>query len=336
MSQGTGFGIGAGAVSVLAAVLAVSPTARGDATAPRAEGEAKKSGKADRQVERKIDREVRIVMGGGSYLGVRLEDVDKEDVARLKLPEEKGALIARVEAESPAQKAGLEADDVIVRYHGEGVLGASQLARLVRETPAGRTVPVEVVRKGSVQRLQVTLGGRDARAAWNMENGDEQDLDGHTWTFRVPPPPDAPEPPDAPLPPMPPSPPMIWGHPGNPHRLLDRMVWFGEGPRKLGLEYQEISGQLAAYFKLKGDEGVLVTSVDEDGPAGRAGIKAGDVILKLGSREILDGDDLRRAVDKAEAGRETTMTVQREGRSLELKVTPTGPRREKEREGAEL
>ena len=79
-----------------------------------------------------------------------------------------------------------------------------------------------------------------------------------------------------------------------------------------------------------------MTSVDADGPAGKAGMKAGDIILKLGSREIQDGDDLRRAVDKAEAGRETTVTVQRDGRSLELKVTPAGPRREKEREGAEL
>lgn len=336
MSRGMGFGIGAGAVSVLAAVLATSPVARGDATAPKAEGEVKKSdGKSDRPVERKIDRQVRIVMGGGSYLGVRLEDVDQEDVARLKLPEEKGALITRVEADSPARKAGLEAEDVIVRYHGEGVLGASQLARLVRETPAGRTVPLEVVRKGSVQRLQVTLGDGEA-SSWSLDHGDERDIGGHAWTFRVPPPPgapEAPEPPDASLPPMPPSLPKVWG---GPHRLLDHMVWWGDGPRKLGLEYQEISGQLASYFKLQADEGVLVTSVEADGPAGKAGLKAGDVILKLGSREIQDGDDLRRAVDKAEAGRETTLTVQRDGRSLELKVTPAGPRREREREGAEL
>jgi serine protease Do len=326
------FGIGAGAVSVLAAVLAVSPAARGDATAPRAEGDVRKSGQADRQVERKIDRQVRIVKDGGSYLGVRLEDVGEEDVARLRLPEEKGALVARVEGESPAQKAGLVADDVIVRYHGEGVLGASQLARLVRETPAGRTVPLEVVRNGSVQRLQVTLGDSEG-SAWSLDEGLGRELGGHKWTFRVPPPPEAPEPPDAPMPPMPPSLPKVWA---NPHHLLDRMVWFGEGPRKLGLEYQEISGQLASYFKLEADEGVLVTSVHDDGPAGKAGLKAGDVILKLASREILDGDDLRRAVDKAEAGRETTITVQRDGRSVELKVTPAGPRREKEREGAEL
>lgn len=332
MSRGVGFGIGAGAVSVLATVLALGPAVRGDA--PQAEGETKKG---DRKVERRsnprVDRKVRIVMRGGSYLGVRLQDVDQEDVSRLNLPEEKGALVERVEEDSPAEKAGLEADDVIVRYHGEAVLGATQLARLVAETPAGRTVPLEVVRSGALEKLSATLGG-DRESAWDFGRGAD-------WEFPIPSPPELPEMPEmpdmpeallAPPAPMPPSLPKAWGD----HRLLDRMVWLGQGPRKLGLEFQEISGQLADYFKLAGDQGVLVTSVETDGPAAKAGLQAGDVILKLGSREIQDGEDLRRAVEKAEPGRETPVTVQRDGRTLELKLTPAGARRERDRSGTEL
>jgi serine protease Do len=100
---------------------------------------------------------------------------------------------------------------------------------------------------------------------------------------------------------------------------------FGGGPRKLGVEYIEIGEQLASYFKLAGKTGVLVTSVDADGPAGKAGIKAGDVILKLGTDTIQDGEDLREAVAEAEGGKETTVTVQRDGRPLDLKVTPAKP-----------
>jgi serine protease Do len=329
MSRGVGFGIGAGAVSVLATVLALVPAVRGDAQ--KAEGETHETQKSDRKVERKstpkVDRKVRIVMRGGSYLGVRLQDVDQEDVSRLNLPEEKGALVERVEEDSPAEKAGLEADDVIVRYHGEAVLGATQLARLVAETPAGRTVPVEVVRGGAVKKLSATLGG-DRESAWDIGRG-------AGWEFPIPSPPDPPEMPEAllaPPAPMPPSLPKAWGG----HGLFDRMVWLGQGPRKLGLEFQEISGQLADYFKLAGDEGVLVTSVETDGPAAKAGLQAGDVILKLGSREIQDGEDLRRAVEKAEPGRETSVTVQRDGRTLELKLTPAGARRERDRSGTEL
>jgi S1-C subfamily serine protease len=96
---------------------------------------------------------------------------------------------------------------------------------------------------------------------------------------------------------------------------------FGGGPRKLGIEYIEMGEQLAGYFKASGKTGVLVSSVDADGPAGKAGMKAGDVILKLDSETIADGDDLRRAVSRAEGGKEVTVTVQRDGRPLDLKVT---------------
>jgi S1-C subfamily serine protease len=257
-------------------------------------------------------------MRGGSYLGVRLEDVDKDDVARLKLPEEKGALVKRVEDDSPAAKAGLKAGDVIVRYHGEAVLSAAQLARLVRETPPGRTVTLEVARDGAVQNLSATIGGDD-RGAWSL--GDWGDFD-----VRIP----ETVPPVPPVPPLPPRAFERWGK----RALLEDLVWPGAGPRRLGIEYTEIHGQLAKYFKLTEDEGVLVTSVDPDGPAAKAGLKAGDVILKIGARSIQDGDDLRRAVRKAEPGRETSLTVLRDGRSLELKLTPAGEG--KEPEGTEL
>jgi serine protease Do len=97
------------------------------------------------------------------------------------------------------------------------------------------------------------------------------------------------------------------------------------GPRKLGLEYIEMGEQLAAAFKLAGKGGVLVTSVDADGPAAKAGVKAGDVILKFDAKAIADADDLRDAVAAAEGGKEVALSVQREGRSLELKATLAKP-----------
>jgi serine protease Do len=309
-----GFGIGAGAASVLAAALAVAPAVQGSGDEAPQKDEAAKT--------KKVDRRVRIQAGGGPRLGVRLEDLEAEDVTRLKLPEEKGALVTRVEEDSPAAKAGIQKDDVIVRYHGENVLGASQLARLVRETPKGRTVPIEVLRQGNTQRLSATLAdGRDHMSFFREGDGPEFELV-------------VPEPPEAPLAPVPPIPPMAFERFGR-RALLDDFGWFGPGPRKLGLEYQEIGGQLAKYFKLTGEGGVLVTSVEEDGPAGKAGLRAGDVILKLDGRSVDDGDDLRRAVQKAEPGREITVSVQREGRILDLKLTPAGERR-RGREGAEL
>src|SRR5262245_56573208 len=111
---------------------------------------------------RKLDRRVEVVRWGGGKLGVRLEDVDKEDVARLKLSAERGAVVKSVSADTPAEKAGLQEGDVIVRFEGETVQSALQLARLVRETPGGRTVAIEVSRNGAIQKLSATLAeGRE-------------------------------------------------------------------------------------------------------------------------------------------------------------------------------
>jgi serine protease Do len=126
------------------------------------------------------------------------------------------------------------------------------------------------------------------------------------------------------MPPHAPLPPHAWSWKSDDgHDMIFRML--GGGPRKLGVEYVEVGEQLASYFKLAGKTGVLVSSVDADGPAGKAGMKAGDVILKLGPEAIGDGDDLRDAVAAAEGGTEVTVTVQRDGRTLDLKVTLAKP-----------
>jgi S1-C subfamily serine protease len=234
---------------------------------------------------------------------VQLEDVGKPDLARLKLAEERGALVKGVEPGTPAEKAGLKEGDVILRYQGEVIQGAVLLARLVRETPPGRTVSLEVSRAGALQKLSATVEEGQGR---RIRLGDL----------------------DIPMPPVPPVPPNLhWedGPFGKGRALL--MPHLDHGPRRLGIEYQEISGQLARFFKLSDERGLLVTSVDADGPAGKAGVKAGDVILKFGGKDVREAKDLRPEVAKA-AGQEVTITVQREGRTLDLKVKVGEPRRE--------
>jgi serine protease Do len=243
----------------------------------------------------KEEKDVQIVQfsGRGATLGVVLEDV--EGGAR-------GAAVKDVKGESPAAKAGIKAGDVIVRFDGETVRSVAQLRRLVRETPAGRPIAVEVTRGGATQKLTATLEK-------------SRDLDaGDMWPHVTPPVP--PEPPEAPEPPA-----FNW-HGRGPDafhfELGDR------GPRKLGIRYQEISGQLAKYFHLADENGILVVSVDDDGPAGKAGMKAGDVILKIGGKAVHEGDDVRSVVRDLEAGKETTVSIQRDGKPMDLKLTPAG------------
>jgi serine protease Do len=256
-------------------------------------------------------RRVQIVRMGGAHLGVQLADVGKEDVARLKLSEERGALVKSVDSDTPAEKAGLKEGDVILRYQGEAVQGAAQLARLVRETPTGRTVSLEVSRGGAVHKLSATL---EEGKGGPLRLGD----------IEVPTPA---------MPPMPPIPPDAFRWEDGLFGKGRAMVFprHGHGPRRLGIEYQEVSGQLARFFRLPDERGLLVTSVDEDGPAAKGGLKAGDVILKFGGKDVRDAEDLRNEVMHA-ASQEVTITVQRDGKPLDLKLKLGGlePRRDEE------
>ncbi len=281
------------------------------------------------KADKKIVRRVEVFGHAGGRLGVRLSEVQKDDLARLKLSDERGALVKSVEEGSAAEKAGIKEGDVILRYQGEAVLSAAQLARLVRETPGGRTVSVEVSREGAPQKLSATLAeGRDRVHVF--DNDFEVPVPPLAEMAPLPEMPEMPEPPRMPKLPRTPKPPdaFHWDNDGGPGNFLFRDL--GRGPRKLGIQYQEIDGQLAQYFKLAGERGVLVTSVEADGPAGKAGLKAGDVILKFDGKAVKAGDDLRDEVRRAEGGKEVTVTVQRDGRAVDMKVqlaNPGSPRR---------
>jgi serine protease Do len=282
---------------------------------------------ADKAKSKPKTRVQAVRVGGGAHLGVVLDDVDKDDLARLKLSEEKGALVKEVRSDSPAAKAGLAEGDVIVEFQGQPVWSAAQLSRLVRETPPGRTVTLEVLRDGSARNLQATLAeGRQARAFDKLADLGVE-LPDLSMLHELPDPPQPPDAPQAPRPPRAPRPPVFgfdnfrdfdFGEGVNGARLFR----FSDRRGKLGIQYEELSEQLAGYFKVDG--GVLVSTVEPDGPAAKAGIKAGDVVVKVDGKAVRDGDDLRSAVSRLEAGQEATLGVQRDGRPLELKLTVGG------------
>jgi S1-C subfamily serine protease len=255
------------------------------------------------QEEEPLEREVRIRVGGGGALGVSLEEVGADDVSRLRLGEERGALVRRVEDDSPAAQAGLKVDDVIVGYQGDRVHSAAQLSRLVRETPAGRKVTLEVSRAGATQTLEATL--REGRAGLF---GDKLDFD-----FDVPMPAIAVRPP---RPPRPPRAPDALGDKVFDFRRLEEM--WGGGRGRLGITYQELGDQLARYFKVEG--GLLVTNVSEGTAAARAGLQAGDVIVSAGGKPARSSEDLRAAMDRTDDGAELALGLQREGRAIEVKA----------------
>jgi serine protease Do len=283
--------------AALAAVLVLAGAAF---TAARAGDEGKKD----------VHKKVVIFRSGGSWLGVQIADVDMDRGKELGLKDVHGAEVQSVAPGSPAEEAGIKEGDVITEYQGTRIEGVAQLTRLVRETPSGRTARVEVWRSGSSKELSVQMKERE-------HDGDDEDLPGHMqiWTddgagdgkmtwFHTPTPP---EPPDINLEEL--------------EGLQGKLAMMGipGGKPRLGVTVDSVGKQLAEYFGVKQGAGVLVTSVGKGSAAESAGIRAGDVIVKVDDESVQDAGDLHNAM-RERRGKALTLTVVRERHETTVKV----------------
>ena len=238
------------------------------------------------------------ILTGGTRIGISVRDVEDADAKSIK-GATTGVVVEEVSTDSPAEKAGVRKGDMFVEFDGERVRSVRQFMRLVQETPAGRTVQAAVIRDG--QRTTLSITPRDGSARFSFDSsGDLADW-ARDFSYRV-----MPRPATPPTPPSPPSPPSI--------RRFDELR--GRASR-LGISVDAVSGQLAEYFGTK--EGVLVTSVTDDSPAAKAGIKAGDVITSVNGSTVNDAADLRRRVQSLTEGDEFTVSVMRDRKPLTLK-----------------
>ena len=95
-------------------------------------------------------------------IGVRIDQVSKEVAESIGLGLARGALVRGVEAGSPAEKAGVEAGDIITRFDGRTIEKSSDLPRMVGNTKPGTRSSLTVFRRGSAKELSVTIGEFEA------------------------------------------------------------------------------------------------------------------------------------------------------------------------------
>jgi membrane-associated protease RseP (regulator of RpoE activity) len=96
----------------------------------------------------------------GGYLGVRVQDITRELQKAKELPSTDGALISRVESDSPASEAGMKKGDVVLEVNHHQVTESSELISRIRDLEPGAKVPVVVLRDGTRKTLTVTIGER--------------------------------------------------------------------------------------------------------------------------------------------------------------------------------
>ena len=103
--------------------------------------------------------------------------------------------------------------------------------------------------------------------------------------------------------------------------VTESLVKYGEVKRGyLGVMIQDVTPALAQEFKLKDTHGALVTEVEPDGPAAKAGLKNGDVIIDLNGKKVIDGRHLKLAVADTAPGTRVPLTVWRDGSTKKLDI----------------
>ncbi|HSE21396.1 MAG TPA: PDZ domain-containing protein [Pyrinomonadaceae bacterium] len=232
----------------------------------------------------------------GGYLGVYAENISRDNMSRYNMNQVRGVGVTQVIKDSPAEKAGLKKDDVILRVAGETVTSVRKLNRVVSEIAPDQSVKVTVSRGGSEQELTATLGRKST--SFQTLSGDD---------------------------------PKIWKFEGPFNNFKD-WKWEdfqgdGDGPRvfslgarrRIGVSTVALTKQLAAYFGIADGKGVLVTSVD--GPAAAAGVKAGDVITAVDGEKVETSGDVSRIINGKKDG-PVTLTIVRNKSQQTIQVTP--------------
>jgi serine protease Do len=243
------------------------------------------------------DRSFSFIMNGGAFLGVGTEDISKENMGRYGIRDVRGVGVTQVIKDSPAEKAGLKKDDVIIRFDGESVTSTRKLSRLVNESSADQTVRITISRGGAEQEVSATLAKPKMGNLLSASIRDD-----------------------------------VFKSIEKSFPEMNSKGWpqaqSGDGPfvfsmganRRIGVSTQNLSKQLADYFGAK-DGGVLITSVSENTPAAKAGLKAGDVITAIDGEKVDSSGDITRAINKKQEG-EISLTVIRDHSTKSVTLTP--------------
>ena len=247
---------------------------------------------------------ISIFFDGENTLGIVPENITKENMSRYNLREPRGVAITRVIEGGPAERAGLKKDDVILRFDAEPVTSVRKLQRLIGEAQPEHTVRLTISRGGAEQEVSVTLGKRQdfprLLEGAVLPQADElrrhaEEMKKHGEELKG-----------------------LFGKIPQGQGAL--VMGFGTG-RRIGATTTQLTEQLAEYFGVTEKSGLLVTSIIENSPAAKAGLKAGDVITEVDGTKIKSHRDLTGAINRKDEG-EITLTIVRDKRPRTIKLTP--------------
>jgi S1-C subfamily serine protease len=245
------------------------------------------------------------------YIGVEMRDLSEDQLGSLKLKDARGVEITNLDHDGPACLAGMKVHDVILQMNGQTIEAGDQLKRMLREVPVGRTVTFVVSRDGQSQTLTLTTADRKMveQQAWEKH-------------YQVP----------APAPPVShgnsfiDSSKLVNANAPKEHKDLLGTETIVLSSSFTGAKLEVMGQQLAEFFGATEGGGLLVRSVDENSPAEEAGMKAGDVVVRINSITVANGTNWTKTVHDFR-GKPVPVVVLRDKQEKTLTLTPDAKKR---------
>jgi serine protease Do len=231
----------------------------------------------------------------GAYLGVHIGDITPDVAASLKLNDISGVVVQSLDHDGPACKAGIRNNDIIVAVAGTKIHNAEQMVELMQTMAAGSVADISIVRDGRPQDVKVTLA---SRKNWMAPNAAPMPNNSSMAKAFAGPMPSVAYPADVDVPLMTPA------------------------SARRGIVVEGLTAQLAEFFGVSNGQGVLVRNVQRGSQGANAGLKAGDIIIKIDGQPIRDLADWRRSMNISTG--KTSFSIIREKREQVVEMVMPG------------
>ncbi len=179
-----------------------------------------------------------------AYIGIAPQEITSDLMEALNLDEVSGVLVAKVETDSPAHKAGLSVGDVILEFNGEKVPNVSKFRIAVATSRVGSRVPVKVIRDDEIKILYIDLDNFPDESPAAEEETPSPESDS-------------------------------------------------------GISVEARDSAYARRNNIEADEGVIVSAIEANSPASRAGLQVGFLILRVGDVAVDSPEEFETAMDQA-------------------------------------
>jgi S1-C subfamily serine protease len=250
------------------------------------------------------------------YLGIETRDVSEDQVGVLRLKDTRGAEITNLDHDAPACKAGMRMHDVILQMNGQVIENGDQLRRMLRDMPVGRSVNFLVSRDGQTQTVTMQMADRRTVELEAWEKHYSVPAPGPSGVVRT----------SSFLDTKAANPKPETATAQKEHRDLLGTETIILSSSFTGAKLEVMGPQLAMFFGATEGAGLLVRSVEGNSPADEAGMKAGDVVVKINSISVANGTDWTKTVHDNK-GKPVPVVVLREKHEQTLTLTPDGKKR---------